>query len=89
MSDMVPKLSEMRSGTSLVACRFPLPECGHFQSIAQIGEGIDAVYFYKFFTLTPEQFKTYQLERKELGIVYGYRSIPKGELVREESQQSD
>ncbi|PIO76708.1 hypothetical protein TELCIR_01224 [Teladorsagia circumcincta] len=47
MIDLVPKLSEMRSGTSLLACRFPLPECGHFQSVAQIGEGIDAVYVYR------------------------------------------
>ncbi|PIO52672.1 hypothetical protein TELCIR_26020 [Teladorsagia circumcincta] len=47
MTDLVPKLSEMRSGTSLLACRFPLPECGHFQSVAQIGEGIDAVYVYR------------------------------------------
>ncbi|VDO14653.1 unnamed protein product, partial [Haemonchus placei] len=47
MTDMVPKLSEMRSGTALLACRFPLPECDHFQSVAQIGEGIDAVYVYR------------------------------------------
>ncbi|KAK6056562.1 hypothetical protein COOONC_05934 [Cooperia oncophora] len=47
MTDMVPKLSEMRSGTSLLACRFPLPECDHFQPVAQIGEGIDAVYVYR------------------------------------------
>ncbi|KIH52644.1 hypothetical protein ANCDUO_17252, partial [Ancylostoma duodenale] len=47
MSDLLPKLTEMRSGTSLLACRFPLPECDQFKSVAQIGEGIDAVYVYK------------------------------------------
>ncbi|CAJ0599327.1 unnamed protein product [Cylicocyclus nassatus] len=47
MKDMVPKLSEMKSGTSLLACRFPLPECEQFQQVGQIGEGIDAVYVYR------------------------------------------
>ncbi|EPB74456.1 hypothetical protein ANCCEY_06466 [Ancylostoma ceylanicum] len=47
MADLLPKLTEMRSGTSLLACRFPLPESDQFKSVAQIGEGIDAVYVYK------------------------------------------
>ncbi|VDM53432.1 unnamed protein product [Angiostrongylus costaricensis] len=47
MVDLLPKLSEMRSGASLLCCRFPLPECDHFKPIAQIGDGIDAVYVYE------------------------------------------
>ncbi|KAJ1347251.1 hypothetical protein KIN20_002268 [Parelaphostrongylus tenuis] len=47
MADLLPKLSEMRSGTSLLCCRFPLPECDHFKPIAQTGDGIDAVYVYQ------------------------------------------
>ncbi|KJH46267.1 hypothetical protein DICVIV_07654 [Dictyocaulus viviparus] len=48
MVDLMPKLNEMRTGTSLLSCRFPLPECSsRFERIAQIGSGIDAVYVYR------------------------------------------
>ncbi|KAE9417110.1 hypothetical protein Angca_006435, partial [Angiostrongylus cantonensis] len=66
MGDLLPKLSEMRSGASLLCCRFPLPECDHFKPIAQIGDGIDAVYFYYYVTYTPEDFDKYLKETKAL-----------------------
>ncbi|CAD6188101.1 unnamed protein product [Caenorhabditis auriculariae] len=44
MGDLVPKLSEMRVGTHLLACRFPLPESNFWHLKDQIGEGIDAVW---------------------------------------------
>ncbi|EFO86617.1 hypothetical protein CRE_04827 [Caenorhabditis remanei] len=47
MGDLVPKLSEMRSNTNLLACRFPLPENDAWKLEHQIGEGIDAVWVYK------------------------------------------
>ncbi|CAI5443980.1 unnamed protein product [Caenorhabditis angaria] len=46
MGDLVPKLSEMRSNTNLLACRFPLPENDAWKLQSQIGEGIDAVWIY-------------------------------------------
>lgn len=47
MGDLVPKLSEMRSDTRLLACRFPLPENNDWKMVTQIGEGIDAVWVYQ------------------------------------------
>ncbi|CAB3402428.1 unnamed protein product [Caenorhabditis bovis] len=47
MGDLVPKLSEMRPSSNLLACRFPLPENDAWKLETQIGEGIDAVWVYK------------------------------------------
>ncbi|GMT19366.1 hypothetical protein PFISCL1PPCAC_10663 [Pristionchus fissidentatus] len=46
MGDLVPKLGEMREGSRLLACRFPLPDNEEWKMIEQIGEGIDAVWVY-------------------------------------------
>ncbi|ETN86369.1 hypothetical protein NECAME_05984 [Necator americanus] len=96
MTDMLPKLSEMRSGTSLLACRFPLPECEQFKSVAQIGEGIDAVYVYLFMTLSQEEFERYRFERTAVvreRQKYGkYLWIPfysSGEMPKEEMPPSE
>lgn len=47
MGDLVPKLSEMRPETRLLACRFPLPDNNDWHLTTQIGEGIDAVWIYQ------------------------------------------
>uniref|UniRef100_A0A8R1HS93 Uncharacterized protein n=1 Tax=Caenorhabditis japonica TaxID=281687 RepID=A0A8R1HS93_CAEJA len=47
MGDLVPKLSEMRQDTNLLACRFPLPDNDAWKLENQIGEGIDAVWVYR------------------------------------------
>ena len=51
VEQMMPKLStkfssELRPGTRVVVCRFPLPE--KFEPLEIIGEGIDTVWVYSF-----------------------------------------
>ncbi|KAJ8681840.1 hypothetical protein QAD02_017632 [Eretmocerus hayati] len=49
VEEMMPELedkfrSELRPKSSIVACRFPLPNC---QAVTTIGEGLDTVWFYQ------------------------------------------
>ncbi|CAJ0582635.1 unnamed protein product, partial [Mesorhabditis spiculigera] len=46
MDSLVPKLDEMRDGSRVLACRFPLPDHPRWQLTSQVGEGIDAVWVY-------------------------------------------
>lgn len=48
MELLEPKLGELKQDAHLLACRFPLPaETQHFEQIATVGEGIDAVWVYR------------------------------------------
>ncbi|VDL65955.1 unnamed protein product [Nippostrongylus brasiliensis] len=91
MKDMVPKLGEMRSGTSLLACRFPLPDCDDFRLVGQIDEGIDAVRFFLRYPQAPLYIVVAMLCSAMIGpsmhTVYLYLTMSPDEFKRYETER--
>lgn len=47
MEEILMKVDEMKVGSYLIACRFPLPDNKAWRLIEVVGEGVDTVWLYR------------------------------------------